>query len=138
MRRHLLATAVVAAGASVALTTLGDVGRPAPADAAATTALSTTIEAAVDEPSVPRAPTGGLAVRLPDPMTGEPIAAFCVELVDDEVVRTDCTDTGTLLLSDVPEGDYLVLAYRAGRSEVAGAARQVVVAGEVAEVVAGE
>jgi hypothetical protein len=77
-------------------------------------------------------------VTLADPMTAQPIGEFCVEAVDDAdaVVQTGCTDTGTLLLADVPAGDYLVLASRAGRSEVAGVARAEIVVGEVVDVVA--
>ncbi len=135
---------MVAAAASITVTVLGDPGRPAAAEGPAPTAFAsaatgspTTTTPTVTSPAAP-APTGSLSVTLPDPMTGAPIAAFCVEVVDDDVVRDGCTDTGTLLLADVPAGDYLVLAYRAGQSAVTGVARREVVAGEVAEVAAAE
>jgi hypothetical protein len=141
VHRRLLAS-VAAAGLSLALSTLG---HPAPAAGAPTTVLSATAVGA-DTPTVfgrpgpppaveSRLATGALSVTLPDPVTGAPVDAFCAELVDEAVVRTGCTDTGTLLLGDVPVGDYLVLAYRAGQDAVTGLARQAVVAGEVAAVV---
>ncbi|MCO1654300.1 hypothetical protein [Pseudonocardia humida] len=138
--RRLLAAAVTAAAASIALTTLTDPARPDPDAGPATTAFTsvTTFGTTVDDPPAARSTTGGLSVALSDPVTGAPIGAFCVELVDDGVVRTGCTDTGTLELADVPEGDYLVLAYRAGQSAVTGVTRQAVVAGEVARVVVDE
>jgi hypothetical protein len=141
VHRRLLA-AVAATGLSLALTTLG---HPTPAAGAPTTVLASTVIGAdtltaIGHPGPPpvvegRLETGAVSVTLPDPVTGAPVGAFCVELVDEVVVRSGCTGTGTLLLADVPAGDYLVLAYRAGQDAVSGVARQAVVAGEVAAVV---
>jgi hypothetical protein len=136
---------VLGAAASVVLTLGAPVGGPVPIGAvaaASTTAATTTTTFGDGDASAVAAerplPTGGFSVTLVDPMTAQPVRDFCVEAVDDAdaVVRTGCTDTGTLLLADVPAGDYLVLASRTGRTEVAGVARAEVAVGAVVDVVA--
>ena len=52
---------------------------------------------------------GGLQISLNDPATG-PIAAFCVDAIGDLFLSSGCTTDGTLLLSDLPIGSYLLMA----------------------------
>jgi hypothetical protein len=130
---------VLGAAASVVLTLGAPMGGPVPAGVVTTTSTTAFGDGAAQAVVAEQPPaTGGFSVTLSDPMTAEPIRDFCVEAVDDAdaVVQTGCTDTGTLLLADVPAGDYLVLASRAGREEVAGVARAEVVVGTVVDVVA--
>jgi hypothetical protein len=56
-----------------------------------------------------RYPTGSAAVSVIDSATGQPITAFCVEAIN-MFLREACTDNGTALLTDLPEGWYLFAA----------------------------
>ncbi|GIM95312.1 carboxypeptidase-like regulatory domain-containing protein [Paractinoplanes toevensis] len=53
--------------------------------------------------------TGGLDVTLVEPDTG-PVQEFCVEAIGDLYLKTGCTTTGTVSLTGLPIGSYLVTA----------------------------
>ena len=53
--------------------------------------------------------TGGLRIGLNDPASG-PIAKFCVDAIGDLFVANGCTTDGTLLLTGLPIGNYLLIA----------------------------
>ncbi|BEL03309.1 hypothetical protein Q0Z83_015000 [Actinoplanes sichuanensis] len=56
--------------------------------------------------------TGSLSLTLQD-AAGEPIDAFCADATGDNFVETGCTESGTLLLADLPADDYLIAAWTA-------------------------
>jgi hypothetical protein len=49
-------------------------------------------------------PTGSVTVTASDQVTHAPIAHFCADLSGSTVIRHDCTETGTVTLTDVPPG----------------------------------
>jgi hypothetical protein len=56
--------------------------------------------------------TGSLSLTLLD-LAGEPIDAFCADASGDNFVETGCTESGTLLLTDLPADDYVIAAWTA-------------------------
>jgi hypothetical protein len=57
-----------------------------------------------------RYPTGSLLLTVVDGGSGQPVTTFCAQALGDYFLRDGCTDTGTLLLTDLPEGWYLLHA----------------------------
>jgi Carboxypeptidase regulatory-like domain len=55
-------------------------------------------------------PTGSIAVTASDQLTGAPLARFCADISGSTVVRHDCTETGTVTLTDLPPfNDYFLI-----------------------------
>ena len=59
-------------------------------------------------------PTGHLSVTLLGRNGGEPLSAFCVEAVGDYYLREGCTTTGTLEITDLRVGDYVLMVQADG------------------------
>ena len=53
--------------------------------------------------------TGGLDVTLRSNDGSELVQSFCVEAIGDYYVKSACTTTGTLPLTDLPIGSYLLM-----------------------------
>jgi hypothetical protein len=60
----------------------------------------------VDESTLP---TGTLSVKFRSRATGQLVDAFCASVTGDFVVTKGCTDNGTVLLPELPVGEYAVL-----------------------------
>jgi hypothetical protein len=58
-------------------------------------------------------PTGALAVTLTGG-DGGPVQAFCADAIGSLFLRTGCTTTGVLLLSELPVGTYLLMVSEGG------------------------
>ena len=86
-------------------------------------------EVVVDET---RFATGSLALRLND-AAGQPVDAFCGDVIGDNFVDTGCTETGTLTLTDLPEGEYSVGLWDTADPSVGGWEFATVVANELSE-----
>lgn len=56
-------------------------------------------------------PTGAIAFTATDKLTGQQIGHFCTEASGNRIQRSGCTDTGTVTIENLPEGDYSVSAF---------------------------
>lgn len=54
--------------------------------------------------------TGSLSLTLQD-AAGQPVGEFCADAIGDNFVETGCTETGTLVLEELPADDYVILAW---------------------------
>lgn len=54
--------------------------------------------------------TGSLSLTLQD-TSGQPIGAFCADAIGDNFVETGCTETGALVLEELPADDYVIFAW---------------------------
>ncbi len=53
--------------------------------------------------------TGSLSLTLED-ASGQPVGEFCADAIGDNFVETGCTETGALVLEELPADDYVIFA----------------------------
>jgi hypothetical protein len=59
--------------------------------------------------------TGGLDISLRSSDGSELVQSFCLEAIGDYYVKSACTTTGTLQLTDLPAGSYLLMVETDGK-----------------------
>ena len=82
-------------------------------------------------------PTGSMSVTYRSQVTGELVDAFCVDATGDFFATAGCTDTGTVRLTELPVGEYAVLARAKAEPRDHGVGFPTVEADKVAEVAIG-